>query len=105
MLNRKSNRYETSIRLVTFRLDKTLGDERLCPVLFSLPLGFLVVMPRCEPVNREYWEVRNGPYDWDAFWLGDDDEEIKLTDMVEDKWDSLGILNGRLVAVDYGSWK
>ena len=32
---------------------KMTEDERLCPVLWADPLGFFLVMPRCEPVKTE----------------------------------------------------
>ena len=70
------------------------GWPELCPVLFSLPGGWLVVMPRCAPLTcyeyndldtREFIERRDGVVP------------------VEEKPDSFGWLNGRIVAVDYGT--
>lgn len=68
-------------------------NDGLCPVLWSLPGGWLVVMPRCDPVV-DVAKV------YDAF--------IDRGDWVipaENKDDSFGWLggeDGRLVAVDYG---
>ena len=66
---------------------------QLCPVIFSLPLGLLVVMPRCQPLTEQYNSL-------------DVDSWINLEDCVlpvEPKQDSFGVLNGQIVAVDYGS--
>jgi len=52
-----------------------------CPVLFSLPLGLLVVMPRCEALkSNDIFEICDGEY----------------------KRDSYGKLNDRIVCIDYG---
>jgi len=67
------------------------GWPELCPVLFSLPGGFLIVMPRCEPCTPS------------------EDEMVRLINRphyvvpAEYKPDSFGILDGRMVAIDYGS--
>ncbi len=68
----------------------TLGDPLLCPVIFQVPGGFLCVMPRCTPLTRHEYsehlvELKNWPLP------------------VEHKLDSVGWLNGRIVAVDYGN--
>jgi hypothetical protein len=65
--------------------------EEFCPVLFHFPLGFMVVMKRCDPLTRYQWDS----FDVDAF-----RENVMF---VENKMDSFGILNGKIVAVDYGS--
>lgn len=63
-------------------------DMMLCPVVWSMPGGFLNVMPRCDPITREqFFNI-----DTEAF-----------PDMVEHKLDSYGMLHGNIVAVDYGS--
>lgn len=68
------------------------GWPELCPVLFSLPCGWLLVMHRADPVP--------------------DDMELDFQSLIdrpdyqipaEAKRDSWGLLNGRVVAVDYGS--
>lgn len=68
-------------------------DVRLCPIRFSLPGGFLNVMPRCEALQ---------PSDK----LGDTyaDYYIRRYDdlPVENKADSFGYYQGNLVAIDYG---
>lgn len=68
--------------------------DKLCPVCFYLPLGLLVVMPRANVL--EYGAVDVGVLD--AFCNGG---TYKIP--AELKYDSFGYLNGRLVAVDYGS--
>lgn len=62
-------------------------DERLCPVVFYTPGGFLSIMPRATPI-----ECIN-------------DEYLSICDSlpVEKKLCSFGLLNGKIVAVDYGS--
>lgn len=70
-------------------------NDGLCPILFSLPLGFLVVMPRCEPVTNLDDEL------YESFV-----NRVDYTLPVENKEDSFGWLGGdggRLVAVDYGN--
>jgi hypothetical protein len=68
-------------------------DPLACPVSFYLPGGWLSVMPRCIPLTDEEW----------------DDVQHRcpgsfLPIPVEyRKRDSFGTLNGRVVAVDYGS--
>lgn len=70
------------------------GWPELCPVVFRLPGGFVNVMRRAEPLTREqffgfnYEQFAHKP----DYWVP-----------VENKWDSFGLLNGRIVAVDYGS--
>jgi len=66
----------------------------LCPVLWSLPGGWLVVMRRAKELTRE-------EYDQTDFsqWIIRDDYVIPA----EPKMDSFGWLDGKLVAVDYGN--
>lgn len=65
------------------------ADPRLCPILFSLPGGFLNVMPWCTPLE---YEGRVDRYYVDHY------DELP----VENKSDSFGYYRNRLVAVDYG---
>lgn len=58
-----------------------------CPVLFAMPGGFLVVMPRLRILTEEEF------YDLDP---------AALVGRAEHKPDSWGWLDGRVVAVDYG---
>lgn len=69
----------------------TLSDKA-CPVLFSIPGGWLIVMPRCQPLTDDQWNdlQSQGVYDY-------------LPIPVEFKRDSFGVLNNEIVAVDYGS--
>ena len=61
-------------------------SNKLCPVIFKLPGGFLNVMPRCESLEDE-----------SLMFLEADNLEI------EQKLCSFGWLNDEVVAVDYGS--
>jgi len=72
-------------------------SERLCPVLFSVPGGWLVVMPRVEPLNDIEWDVLQEL--WDALY----GERASMLLPVERKRCSVGSLGRRIVAVDYGS--
>ena len=65
--------------------------ENHCPVQFAIPGGFLNIMPRCQPLNDS---------DWQDFESCAPDFAGAL--QVEQKPDSFGKLNGRIVAVDYG---
>lgn len=67
-----------------------MKDERLCPVKFYLPGGWMVVMPRCEMVSIEIFSN----IDINKFWP---------IIPVEYKQDSFGLYKGKVVAIDYGS--
>jgi hypothetical protein len=65
----------------------------LCPVLWYVPGGFLIVMRRARPLSDKEWEGFRH------------DEFVDKGDYivpVEDKYGSFGVLDGRVVAVDYG---
>jgi hypothetical protein len=71
-----------------------IGSPLLCPVLFSVPGGWLNVMPRC----RVMTEVEFQNFDYFGF--------VKQKEWyvpAERKSDSFGWLRGRVVAIDYGS--
>jgi hypothetical protein len=70
------------------------GWPELCPVIFSLPGGFLNVMKRAEPMTSEQ-------FDEEALkkWVDRDGHTIP----VEIKVDSFGYIDGELVAIDYGN--
>lgn len=71
-----------------------LGWPELCPVAWSLPGGWLVVMPRCRPMTRAEFDET----DLEAL-----ASQPAYRVPAELKIDSWGWLNGRLVAFDYGS--
>lgn len=60
-------------------------DERLCPVIFSEPIGLLLVMKRCPDVDH-----LPPKEDFDCLPL-------------DYKIDNFGYLNGKVVLRDYGS--
>jgi hypothetical protein len=70
------------------------GYPELCPIKFYIPLGLLVVMPRV----REMTDAEFDEFDIKAFV---DKEDYCLP--IEQKPNSLGYLNGRVVAIDYGN--
>lgn len=66
-----------------------MGEPRLCPVRYSCPGGWWVVMPRCEPITDAECDLASMAYADLPF--------------VEKKACSFGRLpDGRIVAVDYG---
>lgn len=69
----------------------------LCPVLFAIPGGWLVVMRRARPLTDGQWEEfrREDMYNM----LDNGHRSIPA----EHKRDSFGYLDGRIVAVDYGN--
>lgn len=78
-----------------------LGWKELCPVVFSLPGGWLIVMRRARPLTDAEWEA----FDAAAFRGGSPAHELgqERRIPVELKKHSFGVLDGRIVAVDYGS--
>lgn len=70
------------------------GWPELCPVRFSVPGGWLVVMDRARPLDDAEW----CDFEPELF-----TEHPDYTIPVEPKQDSFGVLAGRVVAVDYGT--
>lgn len=72
---------------------KTKWPE-LCPVLFSVPCGFLIIQRRAQPIDiEEYYSLSYS-------------ELVNRNEYVipaEDKPNSWGKINGKIVAVDYGN--
>lgn len=66
----------------------------MCPVLFSIPGGFLIIMRRAESVSVEEFLEKSQK------WFN---EARNLSIPVENKVDSWGRINNKIVAVDYGS--
>lgn len=69
------------------------GWPELCPVLFSIQGGWLVVMRRAKPLTDAEWRTMQP--EWP--------ERGEYVVPVELKRDSFGVLNGRIVAIDYGT--
>jgi hypothetical protein len=69
------------------------GWPELCPVVFALPGGWLVVMRRASPLSDEQAES----LDYLSI-LSRDDYAIPA----EPKGSSFGVLDARIVVVDYG---
>lgn len=72
----------------------TTGWPELCPIRWSLPGGWLVVMRRAAPLEIDLTD--------DEYRAFVDHEDYHVP--VEHKADSFGWLDGRLVAVDYGGF-
>jgi len=81
----------------------------LCPVVFSLPGGWIVIMRRAEPLAEEQWkqfrrkligdETANYRRGFIKPW---NDESGEYVVPAELRPDSFGLLDGVIVAVDYG---
>lgn len=69
------------------------GWPELCPVVFSVPGGWLLVMHRAVPLSDAEWCTVHP--DWA--------EREEYVVPVEMKRDSFGVLCGRIVAIDYGT--
>ena len=68
--------------------------DKLCPVVYANRYGLVLIMLRAKPLSREqYFDI-----DFNDFQKGDG-----FILPIENKQDSFGYLNGRIVAVDYGS--
>jgi hypothetical protein len=67
------------------------GKTGACPVVWSLPGGLLNAMPRVAPLSAAGFAALDVRAFCEAHQL-----------VVEHKLDSFGLLNGELVAVDYG---
>lgn len=72
----------------------TLGWPELCPVVFSLPGGWLVVQRRAAPLTDHEWVTFSARLRLHL---------SRVAVFVEHKRCSFGVLDGRIVAIDYGS--
>lgn len=75
------------------------GWPELCPVVWAAPGGFLLIMRRARELTREEWFAFNPKTFHDYYENG----ELVRSIPVEEKMDSFGMLDGRIVAIDYGS--
>lgn len=66
---------------------------KLCPVVFSLPGGWLVVMQRARPMTESEFALM------DEDWLNEENGVVPS----EFKQNSFGWVDGRIVAIDYGN--
>jgi hypothetical protein len=76
------------------------GWPQLCPVRWCCPGGWFLVMSRAEPLTRQEFDALDY-----AEWIkgGESLERGDWVLPVENKLDSFGWLDGKLVAVDYGT--
>lgn len=75
--------------------------EQLCPVVFSDPIGLLVVMPRCEEVEPKFGNsaiMCPVEFLWFERW-GNDGARVPIENVAA----NFGYLNNRLLCFDYGS--
>jgi hypothetical protein len=75
--------------------------RQLCPVLFSDPLGLIVIMPRCQPVEKQFGNsaiVCAVEFHWFERW-GTDGARVPIENVAA----NFGYLDGRLVSFDYGT--
>ncbi len=80
------------------RVFSTMKIDLLCPVVASVPGGFLNVMPVCQ-VSADCESLRI----WRSAAEQHEQADV-LLGIVEMKPDSVGLLHGRPVAVDYGTY-
>ena len=73
----------------TLRWRMSTERSRLCPVLFALPGGWLVVMPACTPVRVAELDAAERAYFSDVLGIEVRDENLGR------------MADGRVVAVDY----
>lgn len=71
------------------------GWPELCPVVFSIPGGWLLVMRRATPLTDEEWQT----FDAQKFVDGNGEHRVPA----ETKRDSFGLYGGKVVAIDYGN--
>lgn len=77
--------------------EKEFSEARwpeLCPVVFAVWGGWLIAMPRARLLTDAEWK---------SFRFSTFTKKPDYLIPVENKRDSFGILNGRIVALDYGS--
>lgn len=72
-----------------------IGWKQLCPVLYEAPGGAFLIMRRARPLTEQEWDE----FDYNEFIETGDGYTVP----VEMKPSSFGVLDGRVVAVDYGS--
>jgi hypothetical protein len=65
--------------------------EELCPVVFAIPGGFCTVMKRAQPIDESKWEELSQTIPEHIF------------NIAESKSINYGWLDGKIVAIDYGS--
>lgn len=71
----------------------TIGSPALAPVTWSLWGGWLTVQRRCQPLTDAQWQA----FDYQEF-----QHSAWGSDLVENKRDGFGTLDGAIVGVDYG---
>ena len=85
-----ANMQEAGWSRLLYKKENSMG---LCPVVFNLGGGFLIVMKKLETLTLEEWQ----DFDYEKFKMQ------RAAIPVENKPDSFGWLDGEIVAVDYGN--
>lgn len=81
------------------RTFSSAGWPELCPVTFGMPGGWFLIMRRARSLTLERFFQLFPSEDEFNMWRDGGDYLVP----VEYKPDSVGLLNGQVVAVDYGS--
>lgn len=76
---------------------RAVDSHKLCPILFTVPGGWLNIMPRVRMLAPQAWDAFK--LEFDKWKVVDDDFHVP----VERKRSSFGWLDGRVVAIDYGN--
>ncbi|KAB3419167.1 hypothetical protein F9Z84_06575 [Escherichia coli] len=73
------------------------------PVVWSLPFGLLVVMPRVKPIRKSTWYYR--AFMADLFHQNNDNnvEALAARDFCETAWQNYALYKGKPVCIDYGT--
>lgn len=74
-------------------------QDGVAPIVFSLPGGLLNVARRARPLTADEW----ASFDPEAHCSRRFDDGTPYRISAEPKPDSFGVLDGRIVAVDYGN--
>ncbi len=80
------------------RTFSTAGWPELCPIVFSIPGGWLNVQRRAASLTPHEWQN----FDRDLFEYGSI-ERGYIVPIGDWKAENFGVIDGRIVAVDYGS--
>lgn len=73
-----------------------MNNPKFCPIIFSLPMGFLVIMKRAEQMTDKDFETK---INYLSEWIKEDNFEIPC----ELKSTSFGYLDDKIVVFDYGN--
>jgi hypothetical protein len=84
-----------------------MKDNRLCPIKFYIPGGWILIMPKCIPITKKDFFNLNitkfWPNNTEDYHPNNTCERVNFNVPVENKQDSFAYYNDEIVAIDYGS--